>query len=728
MRRRSGRGAHANGLVDGARERDPGGPRWGPRAASATSRIGGVLVTLLVAAAITSGVAAARELVPMEPVSRWWATGPVSDVFEIGDLVGIANGTRLVLARVDASGRVGVVSWVPVPGGVADADRIGDSLLVAGGRDAGDMYRYDLSDPGRPRPTGYVATPEDWITGAVIEIVSPWRAYLGAGDAGILIVDLSDPETLDVVDTIPPPDDLHRGVRALAQAPGFLYAFGIDGMLVLDVADTDRPVLHRMLDFGWHLRTPVVVLDTVMYVGRGRPVDVYDITDPGSPVLLGPVFAEDEDASALAVDGNRLLLGAFGTVHRPGTLEVYDIGSNPLAPAFLGSLELPEYSGPVGALLDGDVAVLARADTGLWIGDVGDPSQIGIRQVPEIDGGAVRLADVVIAADGTAVVADRGGRVRTFEAGVVAAPRQVGQLGGLQYGLNDQQGPWRLALDAGLAAVVSGFDGGIEIFEGATLDLVDVGEPAAPRHHDGLHRPFAGLTSGTGVAIRGGRAWVANGYLGRNLVGVDLEAPDDVGRAVDVRGLYAIDVAASRSALVVATLDDVCVTTVRDIAAPGDFRCLAATDDQGRPRRVAKVDAADHRLYALSNERWNGSDEGWLHVFDWPDHGLLPREVGRLELTLEGGYPWEVDLDAAGDRVILALGAAGLLLVDVSSPTDPAVVGHGKPVEAFSAVAARGRLVVACDEQTGLAVFDIGPGFAPGSDPADRARIPGSID
>jgi hypothetical protein len=107
---------------------------------------------------------------------------------------------------------------------------------------------------------------------------------------------------------------------------------------------TPLPIAQTLLEArhwgGWV--NALVVDGSYAYLNVGREVQVYSLTDPAVPTLVGSLLLDDVP-SHLAVSGNYLYVGHAHSAQ----LKIIDI-SDPTAPVWLGSLNLPTE--PQGAL------------------------------------------------------------------------------------------------------------------------------------------------------------------------------------------------------------------------------------------------------------------------------------------------------------------------------------------------------------------------------------------
>jgi len=158
-------------------------------------------------------------------------------------------------------------------------------------------------------------------------IVDGSFAYVGVFDAGLWIIDVSDLEAPVV-----------RGIclmgtrtakRVAVRHPYAYVAHGSPGeWSVIDVSDPDNPFLVRTID-SYHAAESILVEDDRLYLGRGSGFDIYSLTEPDDPALLGQFWQSGLGyITCMVYRDDRLYIS-------PG-LSVVDV-SNPASPRLLGT-------------------------------------------------------------------------------------------------------------------------------------------------------------------------------------------------------------------------------------------------------------------------------------------------------------------------------------------------------------------------------------------------------
>lgn len=222
----------------------------------------------------------------------------------------------------------------------------GQYAYVAAGQ-AG-LLVIDLADPTRPALAGSLLT-----AGNANDVqVAGTLAYVAAGSAGLVIVDVSSPSS-----------PLRLGFRAtpgvateVAVAGDRAYVVDEGGLRIFDVSVPTAPTLLGGLDLAGRSRA-VAVVDSLAVVGStGAGIFVVDVSDPGAPVVLGSTHTRQNAqtfVAGLAVRG-RTVYVADGADRTLGGLRVVDF-QEPRLPVVVGTTS--DAFGLTGVAVDGSIVV-----------------------------------------------------------------------------------------------------------------------------------------------------------------------------------------------------------------------------------------------------------------------------------------------------------------------------------------------------------------------------------
>ncbi|MEN9676404.1 MAG: hypothetical protein RIS76_2300 [Verrucomicrobiota bacterium] len=204
-------------------------------------------------------------------------------------------------------------------------------------------------------------------------------AYLAAGEAGLVIVDVANPSASRVLGRFNSPG-LASDVRVVGSTA--FVADGDSGLLVLDVAD---PSSIRRLSLA---NTPgsalaLEVANSVVYLAdKESGLQVIDVTDLTAPRRLSVVDTPDW-AVGVALQG-----AVAYVADDTGGLVVVDI-QNPASPVVLGGLNTSGLARDIA--VRGDRVFLASGNAGLQVLDVSVPASPRLLGEIAIGGGATTV-------------------------------------------------------------------------------------------------------------------------------------------------------------------------------------------------------------------------------------------------------------------------------------------------------------------------------------------------
>jgi hypothetical protein len=189
-------------------------------------------------------------------------------------------------------------------------------------------------------------------------------AYVAAGSAGLVVVDVSTPTAPVVIATVDTPGNAND-VRVLGNR--VYVADGPAGLRIFDVTNPAAPEVLGALDTPGDA-SDVMVSGNFAYVADGAAgVHIIDILNPGAPQLIRTV---DTPGTARGVDVEGTTLVVADDSPSPG-LRAIDL-TNPATAAIVGNLAL------IGSIIDVDlsngIAVVAAYTGGMQLVDVSVPT------------------------------------------------------------------------------------------------------------------------------------------------------------------------------------------------------------------------------------------------------------------------------------------------------------------------------------------------------------------
>ncbi len=491
-------------------------------------------------------------------------------------------------------------------------------------------------------------------------------AYTGVG-ARLAALDISNPSAPAARGaTRPFPHD----VEAIAVERMIAYvAVGGAGLRVVDVSDPDNPFESGAWDSPGYGEGVAVAGSTVYLADGPHGLRLVDVSDPTKPVETGYAYPMNYVLD-VAVSGDYAYLAAAGA-----GLLVVDV-SDPADPRETASFDTPGHAYGV-ALSDGK-AYVADAWEGLRVVDVSNPSNpvsIGACDTP---GWAL---DVAVEGP-RAYVADGANGLRVLDVSNLSNIHEIGA--------HDVSGLGRrVALADGAAYLVDLLGG---------LHLLNVMDPAQPT----VMGRYRSMADARRVALSGSHAYVVTGSACEmRIVDVSDQTRPRVVGVYDTNGGYAGDVVVGGSHAFVATygagaseesLGGTCSLHVLDISNPA------------HPTRIGGISTSGaYRQIALVGDLVYVADEWGVRVISVADPSN-PVEIGFFRTFYETRET--VGIALSGSLAYLAASLGGVVIVDISDPSNMKLVGACDLEDFVLEVAVAGDTIYAAAAD-GLYVVDV---------------------
>lgn len=220
-----------------------------------------------------------------------------------------------------------------------------DGSLIVGGRRGGGAIIIDASDPSS---LVELWGSEDVDTEDIV--LDGTFAYL-ASPAGLSILDLSTPDTPVVIieDVQQDGAGMNIGGSTIAKDGDIVYMAGFD-FTPINVSDPAMPMTLAEVDTG--RPNNLIVSSGYAYVGGNDGVEIFDVTDPATPALVGTY--PGERASLIALDDANSRLYVFGSSTastQVPLLRIVDV-ADPAAPVEIGSM-YDDLDDPLWAKVEG---------------------------------------------------------------------------------------------------------------------------------------------------------------------------------------------------------------------------------------------------------------------------------------------------------------------------------------------------------------------------------------
>jgi len=518
-----------------------------------------------------------------------------------------------------------------------------------------DLHVLDISNPARPRQISTVNNLGAYGSMAL----SGDYVYIDDYPEGIIVIDISDPAN---------PSLLVRngGFPAgnLFSEGDYLYIAGLDGMVVVDIANPESLVYMGFFD-TWTNPSHILPRWPLAYISEGHfdifegAVEIVDITDRSAPSLIGryshtggfglpaavgsylyvTVFEESgQDLLTLNIsDPARPALAGFndsidveGITFREGYLygggyhglNIFDLADS-VNPEPVYRYQPPAAIGRV-SIYD-SLAFLPAGESGLWILKITDPStpqEIG--HIQQNVGGARNL----VLRDNKAFIAWLRNGLLIYDMSNPNNPILLGSC--------PMERPFDVAVIGQYAYVPEAWEG---------LIVLDVSNPHNPSPVDTLDTP----SDETGIAVAGSYAYLIVGYP-YTLWSIDLSSPSNP------------------------TLSGSCALP----AEPGNLAI------------------SGHYAYVTCGE-------AGMQVVDIANP-VAPTIIGSYDTAKRA-----MDVAISGDRAIVAYDSSGVLALDISDPAHPTLEAAFDTPSTACGVALFGEYVYVADYRSLLIFHFQGP-------------------
>jgi len=452
-------------------------------------------------------------------------------------------------------------------------------------------------------------------------------AFMAVGDAGLRVVDISNPSALIEVGSY----DTSGSANGIFLKGDFAYiADGNEGLLILDVSDS-----ISLKSIGY-LNLPgtaedVTVSGKFAYIASGRSgLQIINVDDPEKP--FKPEGHKDYRPRAYL---KRIVLKADQAyiADTNQKVRVVDI-SKPDAPT-----EISTYN--AGAVVNnlaiiGKRAYLAGSQRGLIVLDIENPSELKEISAYDTPGNAQSVSIAGL----NAFVADGSAGLRLIDMTRPEHPAEFGKFEGVKDAVD-------LVVVENLVFLADSMDG---------LRAIEVNLMLSAE----LLTPEKQLSNTVDVSVAGGYAYLASENLGVRVV--DVSKPDQLTEV----GLYdtpgqAQSVVAAGDYIFVADMKAGLQVLYISSSGPG-FVELTEKSHFDSPGTAYDLAVEGKYIYLADGE--NG-----LRVLNFEDPAA-PHEIG-MEEQIKNAYSVAV----LGDYAYVADGKDGLRVVNISDRTKPALVG-----------------------------------------------------
>lgn len=198
-----------------------------------------------------------------------------------------------------------------------------------------------------------------------------------------------------------------------------------DGVMIVDTSgDSPERVamiagLGEVTDLDLSREVLVVATDTALHPEETVSVRLYDVSEVGTPALVGTISAADDNAHTLTTNGDYLYLAS--TLHQ--WVAIYDV-SDPSAPTRVATWTPPPPAGVHDMTVENGILYVAYTQ-GMAIVDVSEPTEPTLISILAADWREPFVHNLWPTADGKTLAMSEevvGGGVRTYDISDPSAP------------------------------------------------------------------------------------------------------------------------------------------------------------------------------------------------------------------------------------------------------------------------------------------------------------------
>lgn len=531
------------------------------------------------------------------------------------------------------------------------------------------ILSIDISNPSTPRLIGM----SDIFSDTVLDLVVQGEtAYIAAGNAGLQIVDISEPDRLKTLGSW----NSSGYAEGVAVNDKVVYlANGDEGLSVLNVSNPKKPALTASV-YPFHYAFDVVTSGSYAYVASGDAgLLVVDIKNPNALSELAQL-----DTPGYAYD-LALAEGYLYAADGWEGVQVIDI-RNPTKPLLTAGITTTGWS--IGVAVEDDLLVTCNGGQGLQVFNVSNPAQpkekSTFKKTPDEGDVMVRRA---ILSDRLLLAADTVNGLRLIDVSLSLMPVQKGlysQLpyarrvkidgdfayvataaGGALYTVNitDAMNPYQVskfqADGIAVDVVLNGDYATLGTFEDATncYNLVDISDPGNLQFSDAVD--MQSLMCGAP----------------RQMVGLG-----DLVYSADEWGLSIYDLSQAGSIKTIGRIElhqeggeTLALAVVGDFAYVSDSRRLRIIDvsNPAEPQQVQvlNVEEGIGSVFSMDERLYLGHYGEGLSIYTNPTPGSMPSLISRYKTR---GSVEEVSL--TDEILTTSEGSGGLEIIDASDPYD----------------------------------------------------------
>ncbi|MBI4651111.1 S8 family serine peptidase [Candidatus Desantisbacteria bacterium] len=530
--------------------------------------------------------------------------------------------------------------------------------------------------------------------------VSGNYAYVADGISGLQIIDISDPNNLNIVGSVDTPGIADK----VCVSGNYAYiADGDSGLQIIDISNPVNPNITGNIDTPGYA-SGINISGNYAYIadGFGSGLQIIDISNPFNPNIVGSVVTPN-NATSVYITGNY----AYVADGYAGGLQIINIG-DPFNPIIVGSVSSLDYAQEI--YVSDNYAYLADGNSGLKIIDISNKSNPVIVKTQRIfnisglykfdnylyavGGYGLQVIDISDPLNAKTVDTVNNG----YSTGVFVTSNYIyiaGSYGFEVIGLNNSFNPGIIG-----SINVSSYANNIYlsnnyayITDNTGLQIINISDPVNPVKAGNINTQGYAY----GVFVSDNYAYIAEGDIGLQIIDISNPSNPSITGSIDTPG-YAYGVYVTGNYAYVAD-------------GYGGGLKIINISDPANPVIVSNV-VTPHLakgVYVSGNYAYVADGTSGLQIINISDPAN-PNIIGSLDTPgyAEGVY-------VSGNYAYVADSyEGGLQIIDISNPASPNIIGSSDTPGGATGVFVSGNYAYVTDGyEQGLQVINISDPFNP---------------
>lgn len=194
------------------------------------------------------------------------------------------------------------------------------------------------------------------------------KVYVADGSSGLVVMQITGSNNIQTISSLQPETDPVLGrAYSLAKKGNYLYVAAVKaGLYVIDVSDPFTPILVNTILFSDDPKF-LFIKDNLLFVSADSYFVIMDITDPASPVIIKEMFTSTGSNQHLVIENNIAYIAAYNK-----GLRIIGV-SNPSSPVLLSETNVGYNVVAIAKV--GNYIYIGGMGSGLFVYDVTNPAK-----------------------------------------------------------------------------------------------------------------------------------------------------------------------------------------------------------------------------------------------------------------------------------------------------------------------------------------------------------------